>query len=182
MTRLSLIPLAALLFLFPALPAAAGKGRPDPIRHDVRCRTDLCEDARTLERQTLRLLRNARYEIDHPNRVERRALKRLAMLHVEARDFREATQDHRRLRPMIADYRELVRSFDRAEARFKVLDPDRRMRKQLRRVTASVHGIEDRFAPVVAKIERRHERKHKKNARWERDQRDWRWDVAWHRY
>lgn len=179
MTRLSLIPLAALLFLFPALPAAAGHKARHDHRHHVRCHTDLCEDARTLERQTLRLLRNARHEIDYPDRAEHRALKRLAKLHKEARDFREATQDHRRLRPMIADYRELVRSFDRAEARFKALDPDRRMRKQLRRVTASVHEIEDRFRPVIARIERRHERRH---ARWERKHRDWRWDVAWNRY
>ena len=177
MTRLFLIPLAALLFVLPALPAAARHdGHRDHHRAEFRCDDDLQRDARRLETQTFRLLKRARHRLDHPSRGERKALNRLARLYYEARDFREATESHRRLRPMVADYRELSRAFDRAERRFRKLHPDRKMRKQIRKMRASVRDIDERFDPVIARIEHRKERRHaRKHAR----HGDWRWEVAW---
>lgn len=192
MTRFTTIPLASLLFLLLALPATAGHGDERSDRNDRRAkveRTDrkvqnfrsdrfaaprvarsdeaLRRTAHDLETQTRKLLRHAIADTPDPTRRERRALQSFRRLHREARELHASVEQNRRLRPALRDYREVERAFQQARHTFRQIDPDKQIRRDMRRVASTLNRIEDRFAPVISK------------AAWGHANHGY--DVAWHR-
>ncbi len=149
MKRFALIPLASLLLLAPALPAAAkhaDRAERRVERHDVRiCGTSVHDAAAVLERRTRRLLQHAREHVWHPNRAERRALRELAQLRREAREFRDTTEHTRRVRHVARDFRHVQQRFHDAARRFRALDPDRKLRKDFRKVALAMATLDEQL-------------------------------------
>ncbi len=164
MNRLTLIPLAFLLMLLPAAPSFAKHKGKDNYRNaaesDYRYGKGLRHAARTLEKTTWATFKRAKRINDHPTKAERRALKNLRRLHVEAREFRIATEEHRRLRPIVADFRDLNHAFHKAARKFHKLDTNRKTRRSFRDTARVMDRIEDRFEPVIARVERRENRRY----------------------
>ncbi|MBW2396042.1 MAG: hypothetical protein JRG95_17440 [Deltaproteobacteria bacterium] len=165
MKRFATLPLAALLLLVPALPAAAGhpdrtKRVPVPAVHSSG--QQILHAAVRLDELTTSLLRHARHDTRHPRRAERRALRQLKQLRRDARAFRYAAERGRRVRGLNRDFNELERSFAGASRRFRSLHPDRPLHKEFRRVARAVSRLDQELD------ERRLARgRHHKQARYE---------------
>ena len=166
MKRLATIPLAGLLLLAPAVPAAADhderrerrverheryergdryERRHDPRRHDhdhSRCALGLQQRATEIERLTDRILKRARRNNPYPTWTERRALRSLRKLEREAADFRHATREARRVQHVARDFEALEHSFHRAAHRFERLDANRKLRREFRELAHAVKRTE----------------------------------------
>ena len=88
MKRIAMIPLAFLLLLLPAAPSFAKHAGKDKVRNhveaDFRCGNDMQHAARTLEKSAWATFKRAKRMNDYPTMRERRALKNLKRLAVEA--------------------------------------------------------------------------------------------------
>lgn len=145
MKRFVTLPLAAILLLVPALPAAArhsdrAERAQAPAAHHSR--HPIVHAAVRLDRLTSHLLHHARKDTRHPRPAERRALRELGQLRHEARAFRHAAENGRRVPGLNRDFHALQRSFEGAERRFRALHPDRPLRRNFRRVAQAVSRID----------------------------------------
>ena len=145
MKRFATIPSATLLLLAFALPAAAR--HPDRLERE---RTPVARgfvpqlhcSALELDGLTRRLLRHARRDTGDPSRAERRALRQLRRLRAEAREFRITAERGRRGRALARDFDDLEHRFADAARRFHALGPDRRLRRDFRRVARAMASLD----------------------------------------